>query len=127
MPKIRYTEAQKEEALQLVQETGVTRASEQLGITINTLYAWRKAKGGKQQKDIEQQSAPQEKSAEQPTPVYAPLPREAAGGDVNASYPLRYNYFVSMNIPCDMTYAEARRLSDFIKTLYFVDEPSAEA
>ena len=45
MPKT-YTVAVKENALKLCDEIGASKASEQTGITQNTLYAWRRAKRG---------------------------------------------------------------------------------
>lgn len=38
---VRYTQEQKEEALKLVQELGVAKASEELHISAQTLYKWR--------------------------------------------------------------------------------------
>ena len=39
--------------------------------------------------------------------------------DIDVSYPLRPNYIVKFQIPVDINENEAKRLSDFFKTLYF--------
>lgn len=39
--------------------------------------------------------------------------------DIDVSYPLRSNYIVKFQIPVDINENEAKRLSDFFKTLYF--------
>ena len=41
MPRIRYTDDEKIEALRLCDQMGVTKTSEQTGISINSLYKWR--------------------------------------------------------------------------------------
>ena len=41
-----YTAAEKGNALRLCDEIGVCKASEETGITVHTLYTWRRAKGG---------------------------------------------------------------------------------
>ena len=45
MPKTTYTTAEKEHALRRCAEIGVQRASEELGINMNSLYAWRRKMG----------------------------------------------------------------------------------
>jgi len=45
MPKITYTVAEKEHALRRCAEIGVQKASDELGITVNSLYAWRRKIG----------------------------------------------------------------------------------
>jgi len=44
MPRKTYTAKEKENALRLCEEIGVQKASEETGISVNSLYAWR---GGK--------------------------------------------------------------------------------
>ena len=44
MPKKTYTSAEKESALKLCDEIGAPKASEQTGIALNSLYAWRRAR-----------------------------------------------------------------------------------
>lgn len=39
---------------------------------------------------------------------------------ISVSYPLRPDFMVSFQIPSDITMEEAQRLSDYLKTLYFV-------
>lgn len=41
--RIHYTEEQKAQALQSIQENGVSKTSEAMGISIQTLYKWRSA------------------------------------------------------------------------------------
>jgi len=45
MPRTTYTAAEKEHALRRCAEIGVLKASEELGITVNSLYAWRRKIG----------------------------------------------------------------------------------
>lgn len=41
---------------------------------------------------------------------------------INVTYPLRPQYTISFSIPDDITKDEAKRLSDYLKTLYFAEE-----
>ena len=45
MPRTTYASAEKEHALRRCAEIGVPKASEELGITMASLYAWRRAAG----------------------------------------------------------------------------------
>ena len=44
MPKKTYSAAEKENALKLCDKIGAPKASEQTGITLNSLYAWRRTR-----------------------------------------------------------------------------------
>ena len=46
MARKTYSAAKKENALRLCDEIGAQKASEQTGITLSSLYAWRRAKRG---------------------------------------------------------------------------------
>ena len=48
-----------------------------------------------------------------------PLLKEDTSDFVTASYPLRTDLVVTISIPKNINKAEAERLSDFVKTLYF--------
>lgn len=65
MARIRYSTEQKAEALQLCDAIGVQKASEQLGITVNSLYAWRNAQKKEQQ---EAKATPPAKAPATPQP-----------------------------------------------------------
>lgn len=43
--RVRYTEEQKAQALQSVQEIGVAKTSEAMGISLQTLYKWKSQSG----------------------------------------------------------------------------------
>ena len=47
---IRYTDEQKAQALQSIQEIGVAKTNEALGISIQTLYKWKNETGAAQPK-----------------------------------------------------------------------------
>lgn len=54
--------------------------------------------------------------------AYGKEPVETAAAPVDrisVSYPLRPGYNISFSVPSDITDTEARRLSDYIKTLFF--------
>lgn len=41
--RVRYTDEQKEQALQLAKQIGIPKAGKELGITLQTMYKWAKA------------------------------------------------------------------------------------